>query len=175
VAEGPEGEVRTLTPAEQLETVRDQCQGLLSEAAEMRAFEPPVRGAGADELADRLQRARAQLDRMESLLVMAMTLRDALVVEARRLEQAADDAWDDEARKNRGRAGEYEGAQERYAVWRFKCRTLREAARTIREAADWAASAERRIDRMYRGLDSSRLDLHKRIGAMAYETHLERA
>jgi len=174
VAGSTEAEVPGLTPEQQLEVVRKQCQELLTEAVEMRVFIPPDSVAGADGLQEGLQHARSRLDRLESLLIMAMTLRDALNVQARKAEQAADDAWDDEANRNRHRAGEYEGAQERYAVWRLKTRRLRNVARTLREAADWAASAERRIERMYRGLDSSRLDLHKRLGALAYETHLER-
>lgn len=140
----------------------------------MRVFVPPPVVAGPDELAERLQDARARLDRLESLLVMAMTLKDALAVSARKLEQAADDAWDDEARATSPRPREFEGAQERYAIWRFKVRRQRDAARVLREAADWAASCERRIERMYRGLDGSRLDLHRRLGAIAYERHLER-
>lgn len=181
MAEGTEGDVRGEAEAghpgvaqQQLEIIREQCQDLLARAVEARAYTPPGREAGPYDLRGGLVTARGQLDRLEFLLIQAITLRDALVVRAAKLEQAADDAWDDEARKHRGRTPEFEGAQERYAAWRIKVRKQREEARLAREGADWAVSTERRIDRMYRGLDGSRQDIHKRIAALAYENHLDR-
>lgn len=148
---------------------------LLSEALELRGFEVPEGHAGPHEVHQALVQVRARLDRLEAIMLAAMGLRDTAQVQARKLEQKADDAWDDEAERARrtGDRYDFEGAQERMAAWRVKVRPQRAAARTAREAADKLAAAEKRISVMYRGLDNTRLDLHRRLAAFNVERALE--
>lgn len=141
----------------------------------MRKFPPPVESATPPQLHTALVRIRGQLDRLEVIWITAIMDRDRVQAQARHLEQVADDAWDDQATKRPSPASrrEFEGAQERYAVWRLKVRSQREAARVARDCADVLASAERSIQAMYRGLDSSRLDLHRRLSALAFISSME--
>lgn len=162
--------------AQRLGAARSQAQGLLDEAAEMRAIILPGEAAHHHDVHRSIVQARGQLDRLEGIWGRAMAYRDNAQLEARSLERAADDAWDDLANKARstGSRYEYEGAQERYATWRVKVRPDREAARTARDVADIFTSAERLIAAMYKGLDGSRLDLHRRLSALAFESSLDR-
>ena len=163
VPEGP-----PLTEDQKQVIAQNQATLLLDEAAKMREFRPPGETAGPPDVYSALVFARGKLDRLEAVLVSVIALRDAAQVEARKLEQVADDAWDDLANQARtsGSRYEYEGAQERYATWRYKVRGRREAARAARNRADVLASAEKSVQVMYRGLDSSRLDLHRRLSAL---------
>lgn len=160
---------------EQFAAARAHSQALLNQASEMREFKPPGETAGPPQLYSALVAVRGYLDRLEVILVTAVMDRDAATAHARHLEQVADDAWDDEAtRRTPGAARrDFEGAQERYAVWRLKTRPQREAARAARDCADVLASAEKSIQAMYRGLDSSRLDLHRRLSALAFMSSIE--
>lgn len=162
--------------AEQYDALLVRGSRLLTEAMQMRGFEFPDSQAGPHDVHDALVTARGQLDRLEAILLAAMSLRDNAVLHARRLEQAADDAWDDEADRGRraGQSHDFEGAQERYATWRLKTREQRAAARAAREAADDAVAVEKRVQVMYRGLDGVRLDLHRRLGAFPVERSIER-
>lgn len=163
-----------LSPDEALALVQFQAGELLKEAGKARAWKMPSAAAGPEELHGALVQARSRLDRLEELLYQAVTLKDSVTSLAFRAEQAAEDAWDDLAKKNRGRGGEYEGAQERYAVWRVQTRALRAPARVYREAADLASSAEHRVRIMHRGMDGVRLDLHRRMGNVPVERSLDR-
>lgn len=169
---GPED----LTPDQRLEQARSQAQFLLDAAAEVRGVQLPGATATGHAVHGKLVEARGYLDRLEVVWISAMTWRDNTAIGARKLEQAAADAWDDLADQARrtGSRGEYEGAQERYATWRLKTRSQIQAARTAREIADIFAAAEKVIAAMYRGLDGTRMDLHRRLSAIAFEDSLSR-
>lgn len=165
-----------LTSAQKLELARNQSQLLLDAASGMRHIEVPGITLGAHHVHAALVQARAQLDRLEEIWLSVLAFRDNAQLEARQLERDADDAWDDLADKARssGSRYEYEGAQERYATWRVKVRAQREAARVTRDVADIFAAAERAVALMYKGLDSTRLDMHRRLSALAFEDSLSR-
>lgn len=164
-----------MPPPDKLSAIHAVTADLLNKAAGLRAVNQPQERAIPHVLHDTLVYVRANLDRLEVVLGQAMDLKHATAMEARRQEQAEQDAWDDEADKARKQGrGEYEGAQERYAYWRLKTRDQRALARQAREEADVAADCEAKVRLMYRGLDSARQDLHARLRAVAFESALER-
>lgn len=151
--------------------------GIIAHATALRAFTNPPSGSAPDAVHLALVDARARLDQLEELLGQAMDARHASAMEATRLEQAAQDAWDEVADSSRkqGLRAEFEGAQERYATWRLKTRPQHLAARNARAMADIAAACEAKVRMLYRGLDGTRQDLHKRLSALAFENNLERS
>lgn len=150
---------------------------ILGQATALRTFASPPADAGPHPVHEALVGARSRLDQLEVLLGRAMDLKHASVMEAVRLEQAAEDAWDvlaDNARRQ-GLRDQYEGAQERYATWRLRTREERAAARYARQVADVCSVCEAKVRLLYRGLDNARQDLHVRLRALAFETVLDRS
>lgn len=164
-----------LTPDQRLEVARDVSRQLLTKAAELRNLQFPDEDASLPVVHRALVLARVRLDQLEMVVAQAMALKAAAETNAAKLEQEEQDAWDDQAFAARNRRTEFEGAAERYAIWRIKTRDQRAAARLAREVADIAASTERRVTLMHRGLDGARLDLHRRLNAVAVmESGIER-
>lgn len=163
-------------PGDELTPILSICAGLLTTAIAARNFTAPGIDGTPHTVHSALIDARARLDQLEQILSQAMDLKQASAMEATALEQAAQDAWDkvaDDARK-RGLRDQYEGAQEKYATWRLKTREQHLAARHARAVADIAATCEAKVRMYYRGLDGARMDLHKRLSALAFESSLER-
>jgi hypothetical protein len=154
----------------------EECKSWLRQAMELRARVPsPPSSAPHTTVHEALVLARANQDRIETLLSMAIGFKGACETKARKLEAEADEAWDDQAMKEKrfGRR-EFEGAQERYAYWRIACREPRRRARSARELADTASDTERRIRLHYYGLDGARQDLHRRLTVLRLEDSMER-
>lgn len=162
--------------AEPLAPILALCGDLLVRATGFRNFASPPVEASPHVVHRALVDARSRLDQLEPVLGQAMDLKQATVMRAVELEQAADDAWDEVADKARkqGLRDQFEGAQERYATWRLKTREPRLEARHARQEADVATACEAKVRMFYRGLDNARQDLHKRISALAFENSLDR-
>lgn len=163
-------------PDEGLETVIAVTGQLLGTAGHLRAFTAPGIDAIPHKVHSALVDARARLDQLEGILGQAMDLKHAAGMEARRLEQAEQDAWDEKAdnARKRGLRQDFEGAQERYATWRLQTRDERLAARHARAVADLCDICEAKVRLAHRGLDNARQDLHARLRALAFESTLER-
>ncbi len=154
----------------------EECRSWLRAVTEYRASVPnPSSSAPHTAVYDALAKASAHLDRIETLLSLAIGFKGACETKARKLEAEADDAWDDQAAKEKryGRR-EFQGAQETYAYWRLACREPRKRARQARELADAASDTERRIRLHYYGLDGLRQDLSRRLTALMRQTDMER-
>lgn len=150
---------------------------LLEQASGLRGFPLPDESAALPAVHRALVEVRARLDQLETVHGQALTLKAAAEAAALGEERAEQDAWDDEAERyqKRGLRQDYEGAQERYAVFRIRTRDVRARARAARDIADLAAFTERRISAMHRGLDGARLDLHRRLNVVAViESSMER-
>jgi hypothetical protein len=163
-------------PLDPAVVLAEECRGWLQATMELRARVPnPPPTAPHTVVHDALTTARAVQDRIETLLSLAIGFKNACEAKARMLENAADDAWDDQAKQEKryGRR-EYEGAQERYAYWRLACRTQRKDARDARELADIASDVERRVRLHYYGLDGARDDLGRRLAVLRMENSMER-
>ena len=162
--------------ADAVQLIKDQCTAWLEEAAQLRALKTPGDGAAPVSVHAALVAARGRLDRLETLLSMAIALKSGAAIRARELAELAEDAWDEKAQtaQRRGIQREFEGAQERYALWRLATKDERKAARTARSVADIAEDTELRIRRAYYGLDGVRQDMLHRLKYLAWESTLER-
>lgn len=167
--------METEEPLDPTAAVLGQCQAWLSEARELRAVPNPSVAATLDPLHQALVTARGNQDRLEEILLRAIALKAATAVRAKELEEAAEDAWEDQANKDRRTMRrDFEGAKERYAYWSIAIREQRGRARLARKAADIADSTETSISKLYYGLDKARLDLHKRMSAvLSWQSNLE--
>jgi hypothetical protein len=157
------------------EVIRQQCAEWLSAASTLRYGAPlPSSAASPTEVKDALVEVRARLDQLELVYASVMGLKAATTAQAKALEQAADDAWNDRAVEERRSARrEWEGAKERYAYWELDIRPQRQRARAARELADFAKDACERIELAYYGLDGLRRDLAGRMTHLRWESSME--
>lgn len=157
------------------DVIREQCaQWVEAAGALRRAALWPGPDAPPIEVANALVDTRTRLDRAEVLLGNAMALKAGTAAQAKALEAAADDAWDDQAYAGRnGYRREYEGPRERYAYWEIAIRPQRRAAREARAMADFAKDIYDRIRLSYDGLNELRRDTAGRLTHLRWETHLE--
>jgi hypothetical protein len=154
-----------------------ECQGWLSQALSLRAaVKVPPASAPQATLYEAMVTAGAHLDTMETLLSQAIGFKGAAEIGAKAAEAAAEDAWEDQAgkEKQRGSYGrEYQGAKERYAYWSLATRQERSAAREARRLADVAGDVERRVRLHYYGLLAAHDALSRRLAAVGKLMYLE--
>jgi hypothetical protein len=161
--------------AEAADVVREQCAMWVEAVSAMRRGALwPGPSASPAEVDSALVQARTRLDRAEFLLGQAMSLKAGTAAQAKVLEAAADDAWDDQASAARhGPRREYEGPRERYAYWEIAIRPQRHQARQARALADYCKDCYDRIRLSYDGLNDLRRDLLGRLTHLRWESHLE--
>lgn len=134
----------------------------------------PGKDATPWDVKDALVEARARLDRVESLLAAALALRYVTMSRARKLELAADDAWDDRAGAERRRPrGDFTSAKEQHAYWNLDIRPQRQEARKARELADYVQSVHDRVRLHYDSLNTRRRDLDARLTHLRWESNQE--
>jgi hypothetical protein len=160
--------------------IRQQCADWVQAAQLLRFADKheiwPGSEASAHEVAAALTRARSRLDQVESFLASAIALKAGTAEQAKKHEQAADDAWDDQAdaeRRSRAPRPEWQGAKERYAYWSLAIRDQRRRARQSRELADHVRCTYDLIKLAYDGLNETRRDLASRLSHFRWETHME--
>jgi hypothetical protein len=154
--------------------VRQQCASWIAAAETLRHTEWPPFSAIPERVAEALVQARARLDSLEAILGSVMALRSATAANARALEQAADDAWNDRAGTERRTARrDFEGARERYAWWELDVRPQRTSARQARLLADDVKAAHDRIRLAYDGLNELRRDLSSRLTHLRWERSMD--
>lgn len=162
-------------PASPSDVIRAQCTLWVEAASTMRRGAPwPGPDAAPIEVAQALVDTRTRLDRVEVLLGNAMSLKAGTAAQAKALEAAADDAWDDMAYQGRnGYRREYEGPRERYAYWEIAIRPQRRAAREARALADFAKDIYDRVRLSYDGLNDLRRDTAGRLTHLRWEQSME--
>lgn len=156
--------------------IRQQCELWLEAARRWRFDDMPRPNAQASpaQVANALVDVRARLDSVEVILGSVMSTRSATAMQARELEQAADDAWDRQAEAERRRPRpEWQGAKERYAYWNLAIRTERQRAREARALADLLRDTYDRVRLSYDGLNDTRRDLTTRLTHARWEIHME--
>lgn len=151
---------------------------MLTEAQELRQVRLPGNGAPPEEFYTTLLMVRAKQDRLEELLRNAMDWHRRAQHLARKAEEAAQDAWDQAAERERRMGAQsgrdYEGAQERYARWNVQVLEERRRARAYARAEQAAKSAVDLLRLMYQGLDGVRRDIHRILSYFPLESNLER-
>lgn len=158
--------------------VRQQCGQWVQAAQELRFTDLqiifPSAEASPHAVNAALVTVRTRLDQVEAILSAALTLKHGTAEQAKKLEQAADDAWDRQAQAERNRPRpEFQGSKERYAYWNLAVRGERTRAREARELADYARGVYDLIRLAYDGLNETRRDLAARLTHARWEIHME--
>lgn len=157
----------------------DRLGGLVRQGLDLR-FGVGLPGAAAapPEVLAVLLEVRGRLDRLESLLLESLRLRDGARQARTAAEAEAGEAWDQQAAAGSpallSKAGDYTGPRERYA--QYNIATL-DQQRQSQRAARVAAAAEGAYEQLrvlHRGLDGLRQDLVTALRAVQFESSIER-
>lgn len=162
-----------MSSPDRAEVIRDLGNGWLAEVAELRQVQVPKPGAPPPEVYEALLTVRANLDRVETILSQAMTVRSGAELSARELADLAADKLDQQIKARSARARDYEAARERLAEANLDALAERHAARSAQKLADMAASIEARIRLAHRGLDGLRSDLLAALRYLPWESSLD--
>jgi hypothetical protein len=127
----------------------------------------------------RLQLVRANLDRVEELLGEVSRFRTGARVLLKEASARVDDRWAERVSGGRGRPGfggsEIDGPRERYARADVAVVGDRIVARQRERVFDAVQDAHAEIDRIRRGLDAVRMDLHALVRVLsAPENRMDR-
>lgn len=145
-------------------------------AEQLRDFESPGPDAYPPAVHEALVAARARLDTLERLLTASQDMEG----QARRFADdqrfEADLAWDRACDQGRKRPvnRDFEGARERYSEYNLDTLPKRRAAHQAALRHDQVKDAAGTIRTYYEGLTGVLVDLRKRLGHAAWESHLER-
>lgn len=163
-----------LTAPGSAETVKALTGPWLAEVESLRKVTMPSVSAGPREVYARLIEVRANLDRVEEILMLAMALKSAAVADSAACAAAAADALDVAISDRAKRAREYEAARERLADAHLATFEEQRKARTAARLADAVAGVEDRIKIAYRGLVTLRADLSDALRYTSFESSLDR-
>lgn len=133
---------------------------------------PDAATPGPVELRGALVDCRGRLDRIDELLVASTKLRAAAHRQATSARAAADDQWDQAAQ--RVPAVEFASARERAAQVNLFVVSFQRAARQAEEALSVATEGYDVLRTIQRGIDGLRMDLHRMLTAITFESGLER-
>lgn len=159
------------------DAVREQCAEWLREALALRRVEIPASNAPPQQFYETLLETRQRLDRVETLLGLAMGLRGSTARRRNDLHDVTEDAWDSAAstsRQHRPVTKEFEGARERYADWNLTVLPQRMEERQMQRIRDQAKETEDRIKLVHDGLRDVRQDCLRAVGYLQWESSLER-
>lgn len=139
----------------------------------------PSTEQGTGEVLARLANIRSRLDRVEVLLDEVARFRTGMRVLFKEATARADDRWSEivagssPGGRRRGSfgSGEVEGPRERYARAEVLVFGERHAARRRERVMDAVTDAYDSVDRVRRGLDAVRFDLHAMLRVMAAPEH----
>jgi hypothetical protein len=134
----------------------------------------PSAESGPDEVLPSLVGVRQSLDRVEALLVTATRIRAIAQRSVEASQAAVDDKWDKRIVETSRSTGEFVGPRERYAHVNLFVVSER---RVVRQATERLSVANEAVDVLriiQRGLDGVRLDHHRLIAGMVFESSLER-
>lgn len=154
--------------------LREQLLTIIEKALALRFDKglQPKAEDGPAELHERLIHVRANLDRLEHMLVQTVTAKSHQSGVVRQARETQEDAWAASAQSTR--TPEYTSAKERDA--RITLGTF-ETKVVLRRAEAMLAEAEFTVDQLrtlYRGLDGLRRDMETLLRAKSLATSLER-
>lgn len=158
-------------------TIKERVSELCRRAASLRSTPfLPSPDAPPGQWDTALHTVRDHLDRIEEIYVDVLSLKSGVKLRWQALDAAAEDAWDRkaDAAVTSGRRQQYQGSEERYAVWRVQTWQERRDARDAKQLYDFVADAAQRIEIGYRGLIGTRQYLISHIKYLQWESVLER-
>ena len=153
----------------------------LTEAVSLRYSLPTIpENADQSVLLSVLQQYRANLDRLEELMVRAFIKKGIYYRRLKELQDAAQDKWDESLSKATEKKGlslvsqqEFIAPKEKYANANLATLEQRHAVRKAENAYSWTESTSDVLLKMYRGMDSARQDLLARIKAIPMVNSME--
>lgn len=156
-------------------------QAYLKEASELRySVKVPQDSADLNTLLSSLQEHRAKLDRIEHILTSCVIHKARSVIKVREANDELSDKWDTNISEQRQKksaslvaSNQFEAPKEKYATANLATFEHRRVVRKAEEELTWIESVTDAIQKMYRGLDSSRQDLLTRIKAVPVVNSLE--
>lgn len=149
-------------------------RGWITEGVALRAGAqlPDAPTPGPAELREALVDCRGRLDRVDELLVFSTRLKAAASRHAVSSRAAHEDKWDQAAA--RVPAIEYQSSRDRAAQLNLLIVATTRAARQADEQLSLATEAYEVLRTLQRGLDGLRMDLHRMLTAITFESGLER-
>ena len=146
----------------------------ITEAVALRAgaYLPDTPVVGPQQLREALLDVRARLDRVDELFVSCTQLRAASQRQTTALRANAEDQWDQVAK--RLPAVEYQSGRERAAQINLHTVAVVRLVRQADEALSHVSEGYDVLRTISRGLDGLRMDLHRMLTAMTFESGLER-
>jgi hypothetical protein len=159
---------------EQQEQIRTTVKQWVAEAIALRAGAhlPDTAVVSPQQLRDALVDCRGRLDRVDELLVSATRLKATEQRDAVRCRAYYETQWDQAAQ--RVPAVEYASARERLAQVNLFVVADARAARVADEAVSYATEGYDVLRTIQRGLDGLRMDIHRMLTAITFESGLER-
>lgn len=149
----------------------------LAEVGKLATVRMPVLEAPPQNYRAALLLARANLDRLQEIMLQVMILRGGAERKALQCEQAAEDRWNElaaQANQTGTGARDYEGAKERYARFSVQCFPQTRTARQWRLAADMAKELSEQIRTVYFGMKDVRGELLEHLRTLVLESSLDR-
>lgn len=146
----------------------------LDEAFELRtsALIRPDKDDGPTELYDKLLLLRANLDRLDTLLLNALRIQRNSSLVAQLAKEQLEDAWNKVAAS--AHAQEYSSAKEREALYSVKTLDLKIVARKTEKARAELDFLVEYLKTAHRGMDGARRDLDTLVRARSAALALER-
>lgn len=162
-------------------SIDQKMQAFLREAGDLRySLKIPNDSADLTVLLKSLQEHRAKLDRIEHILTSCVIHKALAVLSAREANDKLADKWDEnisEQKKKKSASlvasNQFEAPKEKYATANLATFEERRLVRKAEEDLTWVESTLDAVQKMYRGLDSSRQDILTRIKAIPVVNNLE--
>jgi hypothetical protein len=153
----------------------------LKEAADLRySVKIPNDSATSAELLEALQDHRTRLDRIEHILTSCVIRKASATLAVRSANDNLNDKWDENISNQKKQksvslvtANQFEAPKEKYATANLATFEHRRVVRAAEEDLAWIETAVDALQKMYRGLDSSRQDILTRIKAIPVVNNLE--
>lgn len=153
----------------------------LKEAVQLR-YSAPQANSSADMsvMLNVLQDYRTRLDRIEYLLVRAVIRKGDALREFKSAQNDASDKWDERLSEIKDKktvslvaAQDFVAPREKYATANIATVEERHRSRKAEEVLSWTEETVDALQKMYRGLDSSRQDLLTRIKSVPMVNSME--
>lgn len=162
-------------------TVPEIMSDYIKEAVELRYSAIKVdENADMSVLLKALQDYRARLDRIEYLLVRAVIRKGDALRAFKQAQNEATDVWDKRLSEIKDKKTvslvamqEFTAPREKYATANLASVEERQASRQAEEVLSWTEETVDALQKMYRGLDSSRQDILTRIKSIPMVNSME--
>lgn len=153
----------------------------LKEATDLRySIKLPGDTVELSKLLASLQDHRARLDRLEHILTTCVIRKAQAVLAVKAANDDLSDKWDENISDQKKQksvslvvGNQFEAPKEKYATANLATFEQRRLVRTAEEELVWIETTIDALQKMYRGLDSSRQDILTRIKAIPVVNNLE--